>query len=179
MAFERASLDYYARWFGCPIMEVPHPAVSRFLAWQVFASPADNRRWESVDEYDYRDVYAHVAHAAGVSVLTPCAVGVRSADSIVRRRAIRLTGGENAGKGEFYPCHDWNANRLEAEIRAAGVRLPVDYLWWGRSFDGLDARFTAGLHKHAPQDYAILRRLYPLLYADECRMKWRAKHARH
>jgi hypothetical protein len=179
MAFERESLDYFAGWFGVPILDMPHPSVSRYLAWQVFSSPADNRRWDTLAEHTYQDVYMHVAATAGVSVLTPCAVGVRSADSIHRRKAIMATGGENKGKGEFYPCHDWDADRLESEITTAGVQLPVDYQWWGRSFDGLDARFTASLRRNAPEDYARLRRLYPLAYGDECRMKWRAKHAGH
>ena len=61
LAFERASLAYYAEWFGTPILEIPHPSVSRFLVWQVFASPADNRRWDTMDTYEYREAYQYVA----------------------------------------------------------------------------------------------------------------------
>ena len=177
MEFEEKSLAYYRQVLGCDILSVPHPAVSRFLANQVFTDPRDCGRFDDLTQHTYQDVYAHVAKAAGVSPLTLCAVGVRSADSIHRRKAIMRTGGINDGKGEFYPCHDWNADRLDSEIRDAGIKLPVDYNLWGRSFDGLDARFTIGLRREFPNDYAKLRALYPLAYADECRHKWRAKHA--
>ncbi|WP_161791100.1 hypothetical protein [Amycolatopsis sp. MJM2582] len=32
--------------------------------------------------------------------------------------------------------------------------MPIDYEWYGRSFDGLDYRFIEPLSRHAPEDYA-------------------------
>jgi hypothetical protein len=176
MRFEEDSLKYYEDFFQTKILSVPHPSVSRFFSQQVFTDPFANHAFDSWAAHDYQDVYAHVSSMAGVSPLTLSAIGVRSADSIYRRKAIMKTGGINVGKGEFYPCHDWNAERLERELVASGVRLPVDYTWWGRSFDGLDSRFTTGLKQNAPEDFKKLSALYPLAYADVCRMKWRKRH---
>lgn len=179
MEFEEKSLKYFEEVFGSRIISVPHPSVSRFAANQVFGGPEDNGAADWMTPLVYRDIYQHIIEKTGLPALTLCAVGVRSADSIHRRRAIMHSGGIMEAKGEFYPIHDWRADRLEKEIRDAGIELPVDYRWWGRSFDGLDARFTTGLHKHAPDDYRKLLALYPLARADELRMKWRAKYAGH
>ncbi|MFD6070295.1 hypothetical protein [Amycolatopsis lurida] len=40
--------------------------------------------------------------------------------------------------------------------------LPIDYEWYGRSFDGLDYRFIEPLSRHAPEDYARALDWFPL-----------------
>ena len=47
-------------------------------------------------------------------------------------------------------------------IEGAGVDLPVDYEWFGRSFDGIDYRFTKPLSEHAPDDFKRLLEWFPL-----------------
>ena len=88
------------------------------------------------------------------------------------------TGGVNRKKDEFYPIHDWTVDRLESEIRNEGIKLPVDYRVWGRSFDGLDCRFTGPMKEYFPDDFKKLVSVYPMLKTDILRQKWRVKYAK-
>ena len=49
------------------------------------------------------------------------------------------------------------------------IELPCDYEWFGRSFDGIDKRFTKVLKDKAPDDYATLLEWFPLLEVDHVR----------
>jgi hypothetical protein len=69
-----------------------------------------------------------------------------------------------------HPCVGWEvevrADEREAEvldrIAAAGIALPVDYEWFGRSFDGIDYRFIEPLSRHAAEDYRRVLDWFPL-----------------
>ena len=54
-------------------------------------------------------------------------------------------------------------------IESHGLKLPVDYKWFGRSFDGIDRRFTEVLKQRDPEDFEVLRSWFPLLEADHVR----------
>jgi hypothetical protein len=176
LIFEENYIDYAEKHFGSSVRRYPHPSVGRLLANQVFSAPENRGEFDHIEPYTYQQLYAHIRDELALDgCLT--AVGVRSADSIFRRSAIMKTGGVNRIKGEFYPCHDWNADRLESEIRNEGIKLPVDYVIWGRSFDGVDQRFMGPMRERLPEDFERVRRMYPLCVADIKRQKWRAKYA--
>ena len=42
------------------------------------------------------------------------------------------------------------------------IKLPIDYQWFGRSFDGIDMRFLGPLREHSPKDYQTLLDWFPL-----------------
>ena len=75
------------------------------------------------------------------------------ADSPMRRIGIKTHGAINHNDKRFYPVYDWNKERLLNEIDAAGVKLPVDYELFGRTFDGLDYRFLKPISERFPEDY--------------------------
>ena len=64
------------------------------------------------------------------------------------------------------PIADW----LKAEVMEAtegrAIKLPIDYEIFGRSFDGIDRRFTEPMKKHLPADYARLCEWFPFVEAD-------------
>jgi hypothetical protein len=114
----------------------------------------------------FPDMWRMVREDQGLADGVMTGVGVRSADSILRRNSILKHGPINHRKGEFFPVFDWNKARLLQELRDSGVRLPVDYQWFGRSFDGLDARFLSPLKNHAPEDYARVLEWVPMADID-------------
>ena len=63
---------------------------------------------------------------------------------------------------KYMPTWDWSKDKLLDTIERSGISLPVDYLWFGRSFDGLDYRFLGPLKRHAPRDYAKVLEWFPL-----------------
>ena len=82
------------------------------------------------------------------------------------------TGAINWKEKKFYSNWDWTKEALIAEMRKAGVKLPVDYWIFGRSFDGLDYRFIAPVKRHFPEDYGKLLEYYPLMDSELMRAEF-------
>jgi predicted phosphoadenosine phosphosulfate sulfurtransferase len=70
------------------------------------------------------------------------AVGNRADDNLQRGGVIRKYGPIISKQRKFYPIYDFSIRDTMTIIRRHGVKLPIDYKIWGRSFDGLDYRFT-------------------------------------
>lgn len=97
------------------------------------------------------------------------AVGVRATDSPMRRMTMEKHGPLRSKTKTWFPVWDWNKARLVEEIERSGISLPIDYLIWGRSFDGLDARFILPMKKHLPADYEKIKLWYPLIDVEAIR----------
>jgi hypothetical protein len=50
-----------------------------------------------------------------------------------------------------------------ASIERYGVKLPIDYELFGRSFDGIDYRFAKPLRERLPEDYERIKFWFPLI----------------
>lgn len=176
--FENESLKYYEEFFGQRIHRLPHPSLYRMLSNGVFQTrwSAEECAAQQLENFDYQDCVRAIIDDVGLDMVTQAAVGVRACDSMMRRVSIKTHGPWNKRKGEFYPVWDWNAERVRQELRAAGARLPIDYKWFGRSFDGIDRRFTGPLKQHAPNDYAKLAELFPLIESDLKRYEFYRRH---
>lgn len=168
LSFIEESLSYFEDFFSTRIIRLPHPSLFRWLNTAIWQPPERIRIIEGLrlSVKAFPDMWRMVRDDLGLEECVMTGVGVRSADSIVRRNAILKHGAMNRKKGEFFPIYDWNKARLLDELRSSGVRLPVDYEWFGRSFDGIDARFLAPLRDHAPEDYAKVLEWIPLADID-------------
>lgn len=169
LEFIDESLNYYERTLfgGRRIHRMPHPSLYRWLSGYVYQPP---HRAPVIDaakmpQFTYKDVHDLIRGQEGATGAL-CATGVRSADSPMRHISIMQHGPILKSKGEYFPVWDWKKGRLLEEITRSGVKLPIDYRIWGRSFDGLDARFLVPLKKHLPKDYAKVLEWFPLAEAD-------------
>lgn len=88
--------------------------------------------------------------------------GVRAADSPVRRIAMASHGPLNHAHKRCHVVWDWRKYHVYTAIEQCGIRLPRDYDWFGRTFDGIDRRFLEPLRKHAPDDYERVLAWFPL-----------------
>lgn len=172
--FVEESLAYYERTLfgGRRILRMPHPSLYRWLNGCVYQPPhrAPVIAAARLPEFDYRDVHDLIRDQEGAAGAL-CATGVRAADSPMRRVSIMQHGPILHSKGEYFPVWDWNQDRLIREITASGVRLPIDYRIWGRTFDGLDARFLVPMKRHLPADYAKVLEWFPLAEAAVYRLE--------
>lgn len=168
LEFVEESLGYFERVFGVKIRRVPHPSLHRWLNNEVFTTPDMRAAIDAsrLPNFDYTDLYQAIRedYCGGAGLMT--ATGVRACDSPIRRIAFNRRGGINRAKGEFWPIADWNKARTMARIAKAGIKLPVDYDLWGRSFDGLDYRFMKPMKDKLPRDYARVLEWFPLLEAE-------------
>lgn len=166
LEFVERSLEYYEHFFGQHIYRLPHRSLYRFLRYMVFQPPEHVTKIEALDlpgeEYDDDMIGEIIRNCAGLPEAAYVATGVRAADSPMRRLAIKTHGPINHNAKRFFPVYDWKKEDLLREIDAAGVKLPVDYQLFGRSFDGLDYRFLKPIKENFPKDYEKIISWYPL-----------------
>jgi hypothetical protein len=179
LEFIDESLDYYERHLfgGRRILRLPHPSLPRMLNSFAFQPPERCAVIEQIDLYrhDYEDVNDLLREELGWPDEAMCASGVRAADSPMRYTHFKKRGAISFNKKLFYPVFDWNKQRLYDAIKASGVKLPVDYRLFGRTFDGLDLRFLLPIRQHYPRDYQRLLDWFPLADLEMFRYERRAQ----
>jgi len=164
LEFVDESLAYYEDTFGCKILNLPHPSLYRWLAHAMFQPPERIRTLEAAQLTvpTYQDVQDLIRAQLDLPPATWTCDGVRAADSPVRRTSLLKHGPVSTARRTQKAVWDWRKAHVYDAIRAAGVRLPREYDWFGRSFDGLDRRFLAPIRKHAPADYQRILEWFPL-----------------
>ena len=165
LEFIEDSLAYYERTLfgGEHIIRAPHPSLYRWLNAGVFQPPHRIPVIEAarLPNFEYRDVHDLIRQERGAKGAL-CATGVRAADSPMRRVSIMRHGAILDSKGEYFPVWDWKKADIVREFQAAGIRLSREYQVFGRSYDGIDARFLVPMKKHFPRDYARVLEWFPL-----------------
>ncbi len=164
LAFVEDSIAYFAEWFGCRIHNIPHPSLYRWLNSFTFQAPERLAIIEAarLPSPEYADIIAMLTADLALPADTWIADGVRACDSPVRRLSIAQHGPMKAGSRKVSVIWDWTVAEVRECIQTAGVELPVEYEWFGRSFDGLDHRFLGPLRDHAPGDYQRVLEWFPL-----------------
>lgn len=187
------SLAHYERHFGVRIVRVPHVALYQILASAYFQPPhralvldeefgdmiGRIRRLglEDVTRWVVEDLARKDAAWGGAWI----ALGVRAADSSMRRLFFKRHGSWIEKKRTAYPIWDWRGADIRAALERGRIPLPPDYPIWGRSFDGIDYRFLVGLRERAPRDYERVLAIWPGIEAEFARAevaKW-ARKKRH
>ncbi len=171
LKFVDDELDYFERHFGKRIHRYPHPSLYRWINHAVFQPPERLRVIEAANlpTPDYDQMWDLIRNDLHLPSDTWCADGVRAADSIQRRGAFVRYGYWRKRLKKVSPIGDWVKSEVMECINAHGLKLPVDYELFGRSFDGIDRRFTEVLKDKNPDDYAVLKSWFPLLEVDHVR----------
>lgn len=149
---------------GKPIARYPHPSLWRWLNSLVFQPPERCAIIEAAQmpTPDYAKMWGYIKTDLGLPANTWVADGVRAADSIVRRASFSKHGVMKLASRKVSPTADWLKAEVLGRIAAEGIDLPVDYEWFGRSFDGIDFRFLEPLSRFAPDDYQRILDWFPL-----------------
>ena len=177
LSFVEEALRHYEDFFGTEILQLPHPSLYRLLNNLVFQAPENCHIVEEMDlpDINYEDIRRAVVADCGLAADTYVAQGVRTADSVMRRISASKHGVVNIREKKFFPIFDWNKKRLEESFRESGVRLPVDYEMFGRSFDGIDERFLRPIRDRFPGDYKKILEMFPLAELEIKRSDWRRR----
>jgi hypothetical protein len=162
--FVDKSIRYYEEFFQTPILQVPHPSLIRLLRNLTFQAPENINIIERCGfaPLDYDKIIQQVKIDLKLPKITYHATGVRAADSPIRRAAVNRSGAINEKRKQFMPIWDWNKARLLEEMKKSGVKLPIDYKLFGRSFDGIDYRFLKPIKDNLPDDYQKIIEFFPL-----------------
>jgi len=164
LEFVEKSLLYYESFFSTRIMRVPHPSLYRMLNALVFQPPERYPVIKSLGlpNFDYNDLHESIREdlsRPGCFVAT----GVRAADSPERLSAVKTHGPISQSKRQFWAIWDWKIARVVETLKSSGIQLPIDYDLFGRTFDGLDARFTSVIKDRLPNDYKTILEWFPFV----------------
>lgn len=172
LKFVNDMLDDYEDFFGVEIHRYPTPAFYRMLKGAVFQSPERLKVLDAIGGIptpDYPALWKEVFDELGLDDDTWKADGVRAADSIVRRSDFTQHGVMKHASRKVSPVADFLKAEVINIIKRHGVKLPIDYEIFGRTFDGVDNRFTKPLKEHIPEDFETLKTWFPLIEADHIR----------
>ena len=177
--FVERSLDYYERVFDTQILRLPSPAFLNGVNSFYLQTPNEMEYirgdfgkdgldlWYDGDLQKCNIILADLAREHfGLPQDCLVAVGNRADDNLQRGGVIRKHGPIIRKQRKFYPIYDFSIKDTMGIIRKHGIKLPIDYKIWGRSFDGLDFRFVNPLKKHLPQSYKHLKEWWPMLDAN-------------
>lgn len=147
-----------------PIHRYPHPSFYRWLNNFVFQAPENCAIIEAamLPTPTYEQIWALIRDDLGLPADTWVADGVRAADSLPRRASIKKHGAMKPNSHKVSPVWDWLNRSVYEFIEFMGVKLPIDYEWFDRSFDGIDYRFLKPVHDYAPEDYKQILSWFPL-----------------
>lgn len=176
LEFVEDSLQYYERFFECRIGRYPNPNLYRMINEMVFQSPDRiTAVWRTgLPKFTRDNVAEAFAHDIGAPAGCFTAIGNRIADNLTRRMAYKRTGAINENRKTFWPVFDWKNSDLVDAFRKHGVKLPIDYKMFGRTFDGIGVRYLKPIKDRFPRDYAKILEWFPLAELEV----WRYEHQR-
>lgn len=169
LAFVEDTLKRYEDLYQTRIRRYPHPALFGFLSAGMYQPPGGRLATIAMlqlPRLDIDDINILACEDNDVADDTWVADGVRASDSSVRRMVFKTHGPMRESNGKVSPIWDWRISHVRDCLNSHNLPWPVDYEWFGRSFDGLDRRFLGPLKEHAPDDYARVLELFPLADMD-------------
>lgn len=163
LEFVEESLQYYEQKMGCHIVRYPGPSFYKMLNNMVY-QPKDridviermNLPYLSQDDLQRALTVDH-----DLSDMAYNAIGMRSKDSVQRAFSIQRNGTINHTRKTFYPIHDWSKQQVIDCIAKSGWKLPIEYRYFGSSFDGLYISYLYPIKKHFPRDYQRILEFFP------------------
>jgi hypothetical protein len=168
LSYERESLAYYEDFFQTKIHRFLQPIFWHNLNGTLFQPP---QRLGTiigcgVPDYDYFDLVQGLGQWVGIE--RPfVAFGYRAEDSLRRRLLIEREGPLGSENYRyFWPLWDWTLERVATRLKAAGVKLPVDYHVFGWTLTATDYQYSHALRDHFPEDWEKLKFWYPLIEAE-------------
>lgn len=174
LKFVEDNLKYYEDFFGCHIWRMPSQSLVEWISCAVYQPPdrveyIRNNLAQPKGMYTDETITDIIRFNLGLSDDVYTAVGVRMADSPMRRVSVKSHGAINTNKQTFYPVYDWLKADLLREFNEARVKLPPDYLLFGNTFDGLTYKYLKPMREYYPDDYKHLLEWFPLAELDIAR----------
>jgi hypothetical protein len=145
----------------------------------VFGTPATLNFWHDeqfIDGIDWNQNPVHLAAKVrdeleniakeyfGLPTDCVTADGVTAEDSPIRRTSIiTWSPWAKETRNHIRPIYDWKVADVRKAIESNNVKVPADYVIWGRSHDGIDYRFLYNIKAKFPADYEKIKHFYPLI----------------
>jgi phosphoadenosine phosphosulfate reductase len=157
LSFQERILRYYELRYKIKILRIPHFMLSEFYRYGTFRVMDDSVPIVStLETYNYVRELTDTWWIAG---------GERISDSIIRRAMIKRSSAIDRQRGRFYPIAYWNKQDVMDYIRLNKLRVGEESRELGFSFRSLMPQEIITIKKFYPEDYARIRRFFPLIEA--------------
>lgn len=168
MPFVEKEIEYFENFFDCKIHQYPHKSLFEKLGSALMQPPQRVPVIVAMgfDAPTYGELWQKIKVDLELPQDTWICDGVRASDSIVRRASFVKHGVMKKHLTKCSPIADFLKAEVMDIIERHGCELPIDYKWFGRSFDGLDYRFIKPLKENSPKDFEYLKQWFPLIEAD-------------
>lgn len=168
LSFDDEMIAYYEQFFGQTIYRIPHPYFYSMLEAGALQDPDTRRILASMRlvKFDWVDIENSIAqqHSLGSGGQYFSAVGIRSADNLMRRRLVDQMGPLGFKKRRYYwAIWDWKISDVKEKIRKSGAKISRRYSIWGSTGDSVDYNFIRLLKNQYPEDYRRVLEFFPLV----------------
>jgi len=149
---------------GQTIHRYPHISFWRKMNSFMFQPPERLSIIEAahMPEPDYVDMWDAIKRDLGIPEKSYTADGVKASDSVARRISVMRFGMMKPHLRKCSPIGDWLKADVMEIMDRHGIELPIDYKWFGRSFDGISYSFLKPISENAPEDYQRILDWFPL-----------------
>lgn len=180
LEFVSDSLAYFEQKMGCHIVRYPASATFRMLKNNMYQPPEHVTLIERFDLPDItqNDLQLALVEDENLAPNSYNAIGMRSKDSVQRAFSIQQNGTINHSRKTFYPVHDMSKDDVINIIKKHGWKLPIDYKYFGSSFDGLYISYLYPIKLFFPRDYQRILEFYPLAEVEVFRYEAAVKAGR-
>lgn len=168
LSFVNEAIEYFEDFFKTHIIRVTHPSFWRMINHALFQPPG---RISVINKYNppvynWLDILDAIVEDYGDKLRITknhyYGLGVRAVDSLNRWASIKRRGAFTHRARKVYPIAHFRKRDVLGIINDHGVKLPVDYEMFGRSFDGIDKRFLEPIKSRFPNDYEKILYWFPL-----------------
>lgn len=170
MSWSMEYLDWFEAKFGVRVIRVPSHIYLRQRANWLYQRPETVRAIAALQKTDlaYRqlsrdDIQNGVRIWSGLGDNTLCAVGVKSGDSPMRRKQMRMTEGFSPKTARWYPIWDFENRDALDIIKRHGCKIPYDYELFGITYENIDYRFSKVIRDECPENWKKIIAEFPLL----------------
>jgi hypothetical protein len=166
-------VDFYQDFFKTKIHRVPHKAFWDIFRQLLFVGPYHVRTIEDANLHESPSL-GRITENFLQSIGKPdmwVAMGIKRCDSNIRRMVLAKMGTINARARKVYPMANASDRITFAMLIKAGVPLPSFYPDLGESIDSITRPMLEWIRDHAPEDYAMMLALQPLLELEYARTR--------
>jgi phosphoadenosine phosphosulfate reductase len=158
--FQEVHLRYVESKYATKIIRVPDWRLCKIMKNGIARHLTPNT--EGMPSVKWADVENYIRHTTGLHWI---ASGETQFESLARRGMIQASkNGVDIPRGHIYPVGFWKRKEIEAYLSFHEIALPCEYrvMTSKRSFGGILMDEMFDIRKHYPNDYAKIKKLFPL-----------------
>lgn len=178
LSWEEQPIRWAERQYGIKVLRLPNWALCRLFRCMSFRHPTQGSKEAPIIRP--RDIYAAVRKTFGLSWI---ATGERASDSLERQAYIKNCGGVQEQWQRFFPVGFWREQDVASYLLRHNLPTPAQYNFAEsaefkarggkrKEFGGFQMETIAFIRQHKPDDYAKIRRMFPLIESQYVR--WRS-----